>query len=38
MEVVIPQTRQTGLSKDDYRRMFPEVNLIDDTILMPPKP
>ena len=38
MEAVIPQTKQTGLSKGDYRRMFPEVNLVDDTILMPPKP
>ena len=35
---VIPQTKQTGLSKDDYRRMFPGVNLVDDVVLMPPKP
>ena len=38
MEAVIPQTKQTGLSKQDYRRMFPDVNLVDDVVLMPPKP
>ena len=38
MEVVIPQSRQTGLSEADYRGMFPGVVLIDDRLLMPAKP
>ena len=38
MEVVIPQSRQTGLSEADYRGMFPGVVLKDDRLLMPAKP
>lgn len=38
MEVVIPQTKQSGLSADQYRLMFPEVCLTEDHVLMPPVP
>jgi hypothetical protein len=38
MEAVIPQTRQTGLSYRQYRTMFPEVNVVADTVLLPPVP
>jgi hypothetical protein len=38
MEVVIPQTLQTGLSDDDYRGMFPGAVIVRDTTLMPAKP
>ena len=38
MEAVIPQTKQTGISLADYRRMFPGVRIVDDRVLMPPKP
>jgi hypothetical protein len=38
MEAVIPQVRQTGLSDDDYRGMFPGVVLKHDHALMPQKP
>ncbi len=38
MEVVIPQTRQTGLADDDYRGMFPGAVIVRDTTLMPAKP
>jgi len=38
MEVVIPQSRQTGLSDADYRGMFPGVVLVNDRLLMPAKP
>jgi hypothetical protein len=38
MEAVVCQTRQTGLSPDDYRRMFPRAVVVDDTVLMPPRP
>lgn len=38
MEVVIPQSRQTGLSDEDYRGMFPDVTLTGDRLLMPAKP
>jgi hypothetical protein len=38
MEAIIPQTRQTGLSKDDYRTMFPGVRIEVDHVLLPPKP
>ena len=38
MEAVIPQVRQTGLSDDDYRGMFPGVDLRTDRSLMPAKP
>ena len=38
MEVVIPQSRQTGLTLGDYRGMFPGVVLSDDRQLMPAKP
>jgi hypothetical protein len=37
-EVVIPQTRQTGLSDAAYQTMFPEVRLEADTLLMPARP
>jgi hypothetical protein len=38
MEAVIPQTKQTGLSEADYRRMFPGAVLVHDRVLMPAKP
>ena len=38
MEAVIPQTRQTGLSDDDYRGMFPGAVIVTDKTLMPAKP
>ena len=38
MEVVIPQTKQTGLSANDYVAMFPGVSIEDDRVLIPPKP
>jgi hypothetical protein len=38
MEAVIFQTTQTGISVGDYRRMFPEVRVITDTVLIPSKP
>ncbi len=38
MEAVIPQTKQTGIPLTGYRRMFPGVKIIGDTVLMPPKP
>lgn len=38
MEVVIPQSRQTGLTNADYRGMFNGVVLVDDRLLMPAKP
>lgn len=38
IEAVVVQDRRTGLSANDYRQMFPGVNLVDDIILMPPKP
>jgi hypothetical protein len=38
MEAVIPQIRQTGLSDEDYRGMFPGAALIQDHVLMPQKP
>jgi len=38
MEVVIPQSRQTGLSDAVYRGMFPGVVLVNDRLLMPAKP
>jgi hypothetical protein len=38
MEAVIAQTWQTGLSFEDYRTMFPEVNVEVDHLLLPPKP
>ena len=38
MEVVIPQVRQTGLSDDDYRGMFPGVVIKDASDLMAAKP
>src|SRR5690242_12643732 len=38
MEAIIPQIRQTGIPLDGYRRMFPGVNLVEDTVLLPPKP
>lgn len=37
-EVVIPQVRQTGLSEDDYRGMFPGLVIQRDTRLLPTKP
>ena len=37
-EVIIPQTRQTGLTEADYRGMFPGVTLTEDRSLMPVKP
>jgi hypothetical protein len=38
MEVVIPQTKQTGLSADDYAGMFPGAVMKVDHTLMPQKP
>src|SRR6185312_2873381 len=38
MEAVVPQTKQTGLSLADYRRMFPDVRITEDAALLPPKP
>jgi hypothetical protein len=38
MEAVIPQTKQTGISLAVYRRMFPGVSIVEDTVLMPPRP
>jgi len=38
MEAVIPQTKQTGISPTDYRRMFPGVSILEDTTLLPPRP
>ena len=38
MEAVIAQTWQTGLSFEDYKTMFPEVNVAVDYLLLPPKP
>jgi hypothetical protein len=38
MEAIVLQTRQTGLSDDDWRGMFPGVQLVDDRTLMPQKP
>jgi hypothetical protein len=37
-EVVIPQTKQTGLREADYRVMFPEAGIERDNVLMPPRP
>src|SRR4029077_532959 len=37
MEVVIPQTKQTGLSDKEYQRIFPKCKLVNDTVLMPLK-
>jgi hypothetical protein len=34
-EVVILQSKQAGLSDDDYRFIFPRCNLIQDPVLMP---
>ena len=38
MEAVVVQDPRTGLSAMDYQQMFPGVNIVDDIILMPPKP
>ncbi len=38
MEAVIPQTKQTGLSRSDYQTMFPGVAITEDIVLLPPKP
>ena len=38
MEAVIPQTKQTGLSRSDYQTMFPGVTITEDIVLLPPKP
>jgi hypothetical protein len=38
MEAVIPQTKQTGIPLDRYRRMFPQAKIVQDTVLMPPRP
>lgn len=38
MTAVIPQVPQTGISDDDYRKMFPGVNLLHDASLVPAKP
>jgi hypothetical protein len=38
MEAVIPQTNQAGISEEDYRRMFPGVNIVQDRVLMPSVP
>ena len=38
MEVVILQSHQTGLREQDLRGMFPGVNLIDGSYLLPSKP
>lgn len=37
MEVVIPQSKQTGLSVADYREVFPEVSIVHDRQLLPRK-
>jgi hypothetical protein len=38
MEAMVPQTKQTGLSDADYRRMFPGAVLVHDHMLTPAKP
>ena len=38
MEAVIPQNKQTGLSRSDYQTMFPGVTITEDIVLLPPKP
>ena len=38
MEVVVFQSRQTGLKEADWRGMFPGVVLKEDRLLMPAKP
>jgi hypothetical protein len=38
MEAVIPQTKQTGLSRSAYQGMFPGAVIVDDNALMPSKP
>lgn len=37
MEVVIPMTKQTGLSRDDLLSLFPGAEVVDDHTLMPRK-
>ena len=37
-EVIIPQTKQTGLSKADYEGMFPGAVIVEDRTLLPGKP
>lgn len=37
-EVIIPQTKQMGIAWSDYRRMFPEVSIAQDTVLIPSQP
>ncbi len=37
-EVIVFQTKQRGLSDDQWRRMFPDVHLINDRVLVPREP
>jgi hypothetical protein len=38
MEAIIPMAKRTGLSQGELQMIFPGAAIVEDTVLMPPKP